>query len=130
MSTPLFDLRAQLQLDDGQPTFFEMEDEEGRSVASFHIDLILEAKPGSPKVQRVTFVLDDTYEEPLRRARRERTEFAAEITSYGEFAVLAKIETEDEVYAEVGWLSDLLEKGHEGRSSTFIRNALELIRAN
>ncbi len=130
MANPLFELKARFQLDGNHPASFEAEDEDGRLLPGFYVVLLVAPAAGSPRIHQVTFLLDETYEQPLRKATRPRNDFGAEITSYGDFAVVAKVEAEDDVHAAVGWLSDLLAKGHATDLTPAIRRAIDSIAAN
>lgn len=99
---------ARFVLDGNQPR--HTADDDG--LKHYWIDLCFEPKPGA-RVESVIFVLDeDTYEDPIRLADA-RTGFRARISSYGDFAVTAKIETDSEFRSRSDILSDLLRRGHQ-----------------
>jgi hypothetical protein len=63
-------------------------------------------------VDRVTFTLDEnTYEDPIIVADREM-DFTDTISSYGDYFVTAKIESQDEFFSAGAWLSDMLKAGY------------------
>ena len=90
---------------------------------------MIAAPPQSaPAPQRVTFVLDDTYYQPVRKARKTDGEFTEEITSYGDFSLVTKFQAGDYQTAKTAQLSELLQKGHRGVSNPKIAEAIERIR--
>ena len=102
----------------------------------YYIDLIVVPDRSGPSIERVTFQLDQSYNRPLRYADRE-TQFTTQITSYGDFAVIATVQdSRGFIAAKSEFLSELLERGHgddlarRDKPAEAIQQAIETIKAN
>src|SRR5262245_16351504 len=90
---------------DGKPEFFE----DTTGLKHYRIDLSFEPAPAKG-VEGVTFFLDASYHDPVRLVDKE-VNFTERISSYGDFPVIAKVETDD--FSTVsGTLAKLLRRGH------------------
>ena len=131
LSEPIeFDLKAQFKLDNNQkPEFFE-ENEKGKTYRIYKINLIAAPPPTAPTPQSVTFVLDESYYQPVRKARRKGDQFTEEITSYGDFNIVTKFQAGDYITAKTAQLADLLKKGYAGAMNDAIEEAIQRIEQN
>jgi hypothetical protein len=101
-------LLARFVLRDGKPEF--VTGDEGERHYTF--DLIFEPEGGGA-VESVTYMLDEeTYHDPIRLAEQTGRRFTTRTTSYGDYLVVAQVETEDGFDAVSGMLSELLRRGH------------------
>jgi len=101
-------LLARFVLRDGRPE--AVTGDEGERHYTF--DLIFEPADGSD-VESVTYVLDEeTYHDPIRLAEQAGRRFTTRTTTYGDYLVVAKVETADGFDAVSGMLSELLRRGH------------------
>jgi hypothetical protein len=119
-------LKARFRLDArGEPLWDE--DEEGYY---YFIQLRLES-PNRVKIDKVTYVLDSTYYDPVRVSKDRDNDFAEEISSYGDYVLTVRVQMGKHLYVQEAWLSTLLEAGHAGEADTGpIRDAIEDIKAN
>jgi|GEM_PF-6130351 len=91
--------------------------------------LIRLAIAGAPKdTYAVTYKLDESYQDPMREARNAAEEFSEELTSYGDYPVLAQIRTKLGVEPVSAALSQALELGNQGKLTPEIQDALDNIR--
>jgi hypothetical protein len=123
-------VKAQFVLNDKQEPdhFIEMED--GKPIYIYKINLILEAPAAAPTPQRVTFLLDESYYQPVRKADKQGSQFVEEITSYGDFGLTAKPQAGDYIAAKTANLSDLLKKSYGSTSPSAIQEAIQRIEKN
>ena len=100
-------LVARFVLDgNGRPEFTR--DKNGRK--HYDVDLVFEPARAS-NVEAATFFLDEsTYHDPIRLVDRD-VNFTERISSYGDFPVIAKVETDD-FPTLTGTLHHLLRRGH------------------
>lgn len=125
-----FEMKAEFLLDkNGAPISFE-ETEGGRTFQIYRIKLILEPPAAAPEPRRVTFLLDDSYLQPVRKASRSGNRFVEEITSFGDFHVTAKYQAGDYFTAKAALLSELLRNGHGPNPSDAIQHAILAIQKN
>ncbi len=125
-----FDVKAQFVLNEKQEPdhFIEMED--GKPIYIYKINLILEPPADAPKPQRVTFLLDETYYQPVRKANMQGGKFVEEITSYGDFGLTAKLQAGEYIAAQSAHLSELLKKSYGETSPNAIKEAIQRIEKN
>lgn len=100
-------LKATFDLDqDGKPVRLE-----GGEKMHYQIRLGIENAPDD--TYAVTYVLDDSYYEPIREARKSENKYAESLTSYGDYTVQAKIRTKGGILSLAIPLSEALSSGHE-----------------
>jgi hypothetical protein len=128
-------LQARFLLKAGRPVY---EKEGAGEEETRHYEIELSLVGGAPEIDRVIYVLDSSYYDPVREADTP-PDFKEEITSYGDYPVEAKVEMGKRVYVQKAWLSDLLLEGHReeldveakddkaGRQARAIREAIAWI---
>jgi hypothetical protein len=106
-------LQARFVLDDNHCPKFSSENPK-----HYWIELIF-ACADKVAVESVSFVLDEsTYTDPIRQASLTTDrKFVSTITSFGDYTVVAKVETGNEFLTISGALSQLLRRGHESELS-------------
>jgi len=120
---PLPVIRATFELDEnGRPVVIQRGD-----LKHYRIRLHLENAPDD--AYAVTYLLDETYYNPVRESRDSATGFAEEFTSYGDFTVQAKVRSKEGVVPVAAPLSAALEAGYGTSVSPEIEQALKDIRA-
>jgi hypothetical protein len=130
----LFELKARFHLNNGTPESFIEEDADGTTIPVYRIDLMLKpnvSAPTDPKIRQVSFLLDQSYFDPVRKVSKPTDgQFKEEITSFGDFTLVAKVQADGNTFAESAMLSDLLKKGHETDRTPAIDAALKQIQQN
>jgi hypothetical protein len=121
MDTPV--IKATFTLDqEGRPVVVERGD-----LKHYQIKLRVENVPED--TYAVTYLLDESYYDPVREARDRDTGFAEDLMSYGDYTVQAKVRSREGVAAVAIPLSAALEAGHGKDSSAEIASALNDIRS-
>ena len=116
------DLIATFDLDEaGQPRFIRHGDRK-------HYGIRLRIAEPPPDTYAVTYLLHETYYDPVRESRDRVSGFAEDLTSYGDFTVQAKIRTRDGVQTVATPLSRALTDGHAPNLTPPIASAIEEIR--
>lgn len=98
------------------------------SPGNYLIKLTIDGAPTG--THAVTYRLDETYYDPVREARNAKTDFAEEITSYGDYAVRAKIRTRDGAILTSRDLYEALAETYSNNRDPEVLAALESIRDN
>lgn len=119
-------LKARFQLDaDGDPLYVEDD-----GLRHYQLELTLES-PRAAEIDSVTYILDDpTYYDPVAQSDDSDNDFREEITSYGDFQVLVRVQIGGHEYEQRAWLSNMLEEGYADQTTPSVRNALNRIKAN
>ncbi len=121
MGRPL--IKATFDLDEsGNPVLVE-----SGKLKHYRIRLQMEGVPED--TYAVTYVLDDSYYEPIRESRKAG-QFFEKLTSYGDYTVQAKIRTKAGVLNVATPLSKALSAGHEQQITPAIEAALSDIKDN
>ncbi|MBI5119314.1 hypothetical protein HZA56_22830 [Candidatus Poribacteria bacterium] len=76
----------------------------------------------------VTYVLHETYYEPVREVRNGQNNVEEKTTAYGDYTIRARIRNPNEVQTVQVDLSDALEKEYSDSDNPRIDEALQLIR--
>jgi len=122
MSTPT--IRATFNLDEnGKPELIQ-----DGEFKHYRISLQLENPPQD--TYAVTYLLHETYYDPVRESRDRKSGFAEELTSYGDYTIQAKVRTRDSVETLAIPLSTALERAYAGNRTPQIEAALRDIREN
>ncbi len=117
-------IKAVFELDEkGQPLFVK-----GADHKHYRIRLHVENVPED--TYAVTYLLDESYYNPVREARDRAAGFTEELTSYGDYDLQAKIRSREGTAAVTTKLSAALEAGHADEVSPQIESALKDIRGN
>ncbi|MBZ5614667.1 MAG: hypothetical protein LAO23_11710 [Acidobacteriia bacterium] len=117
-------IKAVFELDEkGQPAFVE-----GTDHRHYRIRLHVENVPED--TYAVTYLLHETYYNPVRESRDRTVGFTEDLTSYGDYTVQAKIRSREGIIAVATQLSAALAAGHAGYVSPEIESALKEIRAH
>ncbi len=120
---PLPAIKATFDLDEnGQPTAIQ-----SGNLKHYRIRLQVDNVPED--TYAVTYMLDDTYYNPVRESRERDAGFAQELTSYGDFTVQAKVRSKGGVTTVATPLSAALRAGHGAELRPGIEAALKDIRA-
>jgi hypothetical protein len=115
-------IKATFELDeDGRPRLIQDGD-----LKHYKIRLSVDNAPDD--AYAVTYVLHETYYDPVRESRDNKAGFTEVLTSYGDFTVQAKIRTRQGVTTVATPLSSALTAGHEARVTPAIAEALRDIR--
>jgi hypothetical protein len=116
-------IKATFELDEqGQPAFVRQAD-----LKHYMIRLHVENVPDD--TYAVTYLLDETYHNPVRESRDGTAGFSENLTSYGDYTVQAKIRFREGTLTVAAPLSAALEAGQAQQASPAIVSALEEIRA-
>jgi hypothetical protein len=116
-------IKATFQLDEkGQPVFVRQAD-----LKHYRIRLHVENVPDD--TYAVTYLLDESYHNPVREARDGEGGFSEDLTSYGDYTVQAKIRSREGILTVAAPLSAALEAGQAMDASPEIVSALQEIRA-
>jgi len=111
-------IRATFELDDaGLPTAVEAGD-----LRHYHIRLRVDGAP--PDTYAVTYVLDPSYQSPVREVRDSEGAFEEHLTSYGDYTVQAKIRARDGITTVAMPLSKALAESYGNAPSQPIAAAL------
>ena len=114
-------IKARFLLDaDGRPR--------GRSSGHYAIRLSIDEPP--PDSYAVTYELDDSYYDPIRESRNQSGGFPEEITSYGDYPIVAKIRTRHATTTIKRSLAEALDESHHGDPGEDVKKALSDIRKN
>lgn len=117
-------IKATFQLDEiGKPVMIQQ-----GSLRHYRIRLEVEGVPED--TYAVTYVLHETYHDPIRESRDRTKGFAEDLTSYGDYTVQAKIRTRGGVLTIASSLSIALATGHAGKLTPPVESALKDIREN
>jgi len=117
-------IKATFQLDEqGKPEMIHKKD-----LKNYRIRLQIEGAPDD--TYAVTYVLHETYYEPVRESRDYYTGFPEDLTSYGDYNVQAKIRTKSGILTVASLLSEALKAGHKGEMTPDIETALKDIGEN
>jgi hypothetical protein len=122
MLTPA--IRATFKLDEkGEPEFIQQ-----GNFKHYRISLQVENPPQD--TYAVTYILHETYYDPVLESRDRKSGFAEELTSYGDYTLQAKIRTRDRVETLAIPLSAALERAYADNRTSQIEAALRDIRGN
>jgi hypothetical protein len=117
-------IKASFELDeDGSPVYVKGDDDLKHYNIRLHVDNV------PIDTYAVTYILHDSYYNPVREALDVSENFAEEIKSYGDYTVQAKIRSKTGVATVATQLSAALQAGHNDSSSSQIQSALNEIRA-
>jgi hypothetical protein len=105
----------------GRPKFTKHDD-----LKHYCIRLSLDQPP--PDAYAVTYILHETYYDPVRESRDRATSFGEDLTSYGDFTVQAKVRTPERVLTLAVPLSTALTNGHHQHLTQPIAGAIDDIR--
>src|SRR5262249_20158344 len=87
--------------------------------------------PHAEEIDKVTYLLDETYYDSVRNTQDRDNDFCEEITSYGNYPIRVKVQIGRQLFVQESWLSELLEAGYAGKgTSEAIGQALKDIKAN
>jgi hypothetical protein len=115
---------ATFELDDnGQPKFVARGDRK-----HYYIRLSLDQPPSD--TYAVTYILHETYYDPVRESRDRATGFGEDPTSYGDYTVQAKVRTPERLLTEAVTLSSALANGHQQHLTPPIAAAIADIRGH
>lgn len=117
-------LRAEFKLGaDGRPDFVEAGD-----LRHYRLRLMVEGAPED--TYAVTYQLDPSYYETVRETRNRETDYAEELTSFGDYAVQARVRTRSGRSHLAAPLSRLLEETYSAASQRTgaIEEAIDYIR--
>src|SRR5262245_6356491 len=109
-----FEVKARFRLDaNGLPESITTT-KKGKTLPAYRIALIVRPSTTTVPIQNVTFFLDPSYYDSVREARKQEDgSFEVEITSYGDYTLVAQVQSDGLMRAETAKLSDLLKRGHE-----------------
>jgi hypothetical protein len=117
-------IKAMFELDQlGRPEAIQRENHK-----HYRIRLHVENVPDD--TYAVTYLLHETYYEPVRESRDRNAQFAEDLTSYGDFTVQARVRSKEGVATIATPLSAALEAGHGANLPPEIMSAISDIRAN
>lgn len=120
-------LTARFKLDANGGPLYE-KDEEGTK--HYFIELRLHS-PRAQEIDKVSYLLGETYYDPIRNSKDRDNDFCEEITSYGNYPIKVKVQIGSHLYVQESWLSELLEAGYAaGGANEVIRQALRDIKGN
>lgn len=98
--------------------------------ASRHYEIKVYVQDTPSDTHKVTYYLDPTYFDPVREARDGASQFAEELTSYGDYIVQAKIRTSDHSILAKRSLFEALHETYGNAPDPSIQKALDDIRDN
>lgn len=114
-------IKAEFVLDDeGKPI--------GRKSGNYRIKLRVIDTPKD--AYKVTYQLDSSYYDPVREVLNSTTDFAEELTSYGNYVVLAKVRLADHTISTSRDLFEALRETHSTSPDDAIQHALKAIEKN
>ncbi len=117
-------IKATFQLDEqGKPIAIQRGD-----LKHYNITLHIEGAPVD--TYAVTYVLHETYYEPVRESLNIDDNFSEDLSSYGDYSVQAKIRTKNGTISIASMLSLALVHGHKGQGTQAIEDAIKDIAAN
>lgn len=120
MQTPT--IKATFKLDaDGNPNCI-------RQGNLTHYRIILKVENPPQDAYAVTYLLHETYYDPIRESRDRESAFAEEIMSYGDYTIQAKVRTHNNVETLAIPLSAALERTYGDNRTQQIEAALRNIR--
>jgi len=100
----------------------------GRASGDYQIKLFVENVPSD--AYAVTYRLDESYYDPAREAINRVDDFAEEITSYGNYLIIARIRAKSSPKEIRRSLYDALMDFHRGNDDPSIMKALKDIAEN
>jgi hypothetical protein len=122
MMTPV--IRATFKLNEkGEPDVVEQND-----LKHYWIRLQMENLPED--TYAVTYLLDETYYDPVHESRDQASYFPTELTSYGDYTLQAKVRTRERVETVATPLSVALKRSYLDNPTPQIEAALRDIREN
>lgn len=122
MVTPV--IRATFELNDkGEPEVVKQND-----LKHYRIRLQVDNLPRD--TYAVTYLLDETYYDPVRESREPESAFPLELTSYGDYTLQAKIRTKERVETVATPLSAALRRSYRDNPTPQIEAALRDISTN
>ncbi len=122
-------IKASFVLDASEkPSYFLYEYTPSPTHKNYRIRLYVVNTPAD--AYAVTYTLHETYYDPVRESRDRANEFPLEITSYGDFIVLALVRSKEGAMTVSALLSSALEAGYGPNLSAEIQEALRDIRSN
>jgi hypothetical protein len=117
-------IKATFQLDDqGRP-------ERLQHAGLNHYRIKLEIEDAPQDTYAVTYLIDESYYEPVRESRDPAQGFPEDLTSFGDYPIQAKIRTKGGVLSVMAELSTALKAGHELHLTPAIETALKDIELN
>jgi hypothetical protein len=95
---------------------------------NYRIKLTVTGAPA--KTHAVTYYLHETYYDAIREVRNRKTNYAENITSYGDYEVQVKIRTPTQPYVVKRTLLDALRERHGESTNPSIQKALRDLAEN
>ncbi len=117
-------IRATFKLNEkGEPEVVEHDD-----LKHYRIRLQMENLPEN--TYAVTYLLDETYYDPVHESRDQKSFFPTELTSYGDYTLQAKVRTRERVETVATPLSAALKRSYLDNPTPQIEAALRDISEN
>jgi hypothetical protein len=117
-------IKATFRLDtQGKPLRIQQGDQK-------HYEIRLHVEGAPEDTYAVTYLLHETYYEPVRESVNAVQNFAEDLTSYGDYTVQAKLRTKQGIVTIASPLSQALAEGHQGQCTPAIEAALKDISSN
>lgn len=114
---------AEFKMAGGKPDFITVD-----GAKHYRIRLFVEGAPED--AYAVTYKLHESYYDPVREVHQDSEQFEEEITSYGDFAVAAKIRGRQRSESSQVILSRALQESYKNTSDPTIQQAINDIKQN
>jgi hypothetical protein len=107
-------------------------DKDGKPIISGdrHYAIKLSTKEVPDDTYAVTYFLHDSYYDPVRESQEKKTDFAEDLTSFGDYEIKAKIRAKNSSVLISRQLSDALKETHGSSNDPDIKKALQKIESS